>query len=215
MSRLAAVLLGATATLAQGLEEQQKARERMEASLAKQRESIRRQVQSASPASPETGFFATPWPWPKTATWSPTPVSTRASSWNCDPLPSDEADKLVNTNAERAGVSPDLLRAVILRESGFRPCAVSVKGAQGLMQLMPGTAAALGVADPMDPGQNIEAGTRFLKSLLDRFEGNVSLALGAYNAGPSRIEQFNGLPPFAETRDYVRSILGSLPPALD
>ena len=112
--------------------------------------------------------------------------------------------------AEREGLTPDLLRAVIDRESAFDPCAVSVNGAQGLMQLMPETAAGLGVDDPFDARQSIDGGARYLAQLLARYGGDISLALGAYNAGPTRVDQYHGLPPIRETLNYVAHIMEQL-----
>jgi soluble lytic murein transglycosylase-like protein len=109
--------------------------------------------------------------------------------------------------ANAQDISAKLLRAVIEQESGFRPCAVSVKGAKGLMQLMPATIEQLGVRDPFDPKENVEAGARFLKQLIDKYKGDLRLALGAYNAGPAAVGQSGGVPDFPETRDYVDAIL--------
>lgn len=103
-----------------------------------------------------------------------------------------------------------LLRAVARRESAFKPCAVSPAGAMGLMQLMPETASMLGVEDPFDTAQSIFGGARFLRFLLDRFQNDLPLALAAYNAGPSAVDHYGGVPPYTETRDYVSSILRML-----
>ena len=108
--------------------------------------------------------------------------------------------------ALRYGVDARLVTAVIAAESNFDPRAVSAKLACGLMQLRPETAARYGVANVFDPRQNIEAGTRYLKELLDRYEQNLSLALAAYNAGPDRVGQYGGVPPFPETLNYVRRV---------
>jgi soluble lytic murein transglycosylase-like protein len=121
-------------------------------------------------------------------------------------------DELIRETAERHGVSPDLVRAVIQAESGFNRWAVSPKGAMGLMQLMPATARDLGVADPFHPAQNISGGVKYLAALLERFDQDVVRALAAYNAGPERVERYNGVPPFRETRDYVKKITGSAQP---
>ena len=108
--------------------------------------------------------------------------------------------------ANRRGLDPALLREVVHAESGFNRFAVSPQGAQGLMQLMPGTAAALGVADPFDISQNIMGGATYLRQQLDRF-GSVDLALAAYNAGPGAVTRYNGIPPFTETQNYVARIM--------
>jgi soluble lytic murein transglycosylase-like protein len=122
----------------------------------------------------------------------------------------DQIGPIVNEVSEREGLTPNLLRAVIEQESAYLPCAISSKGAQGLMQLMPGTAADLGVEDPFDARQNVDGGARFLRQLLDRYGGNVVLALAAYNAGPARVDSAGGIPPIPETMGYVSGILDKL-----
>ena len=112
---------------------------------------------------------------------------------------------LIAAAARRYRVDPALLHAVIAVESGYRPQAVSSAGAQGLMQLMPATQRDYGVSDPFDPGQNVYAGTAYLRSLIDEF-GTV-LALAAYNAGPGAVRRYRGIPPWSETRAYVRDVV--------
>ncbi|MBI5281849.1 MAG: lytic transglycosylase domain-containing protein [Candidatus Solibacter usitatus] len=170
---------------------QQKAAARQAASIARQLRSAQRQVARslslpAEPAPPAAG---------------------------CSSLTAAGLDSTLRKSARDNGLTPDLLRAVIERESDFAPCAVSRAGALGLMQLMPGTAFDLGVDDPFDPEQNIAAGSRFLRTLLDRFGGDLPLALGAYNAGPARVTAAGGILPIRETRDYVDGIMRRLNPS--
>lgn len=182
-------------------------RERMEQSVALQQESVRKQAQVVHRfTTDERNFFTVPWP--RSAPPSAAPAA--ASAPICDPVPPAMLQPLVQSAAARNGLPELLIQSVIRKESAGRPCAVSSAGALGLMQLMPATAEQLGVRDPFDPAQSIDGGSRFLRDLLERFGGDVSLALGAYNAGPHRIEQYGGLPPFSETRNYVSGILGQL-----
>jgi len=184
---------------------EEKVRSAMEQSIEKQRASIQKQAVSAMPvaALPQSGFFTAPWPAP--------PSFTPQIQAPCDPMPKDKLDPLVNGAAKNEGVDPQLVQAVIDQESASKPCAVSVKGAQGLMQLMPGTAAELGVKDAFDAKQNVEAGTRFLKQLLTKYNGDVALALGAYNAGAGRVDHDGGIPDIPETINYVKDILAKVP----
>ena len=118
-------------------------------------------------------------------------------------------ETLIQKYAGRYGVDPSLVRAVIRHESDFNPYAVSPKGAQGLMQLMPGTASSMGVSDPFDPEQNIAGGVGFLRHCLDCFGQNVPLAVAAYNAGPGRVARSQGVPAIPETQAFVRNVIGA------
>jgi soluble lytic murein transglycosylase-like protein len=119
----------------------------------------------------------------------------------------EELEPAVKKYAAQHGVDEDLVWAVMCHESGFNPRAVSPKGAMGLMQLMPGTAALMGVTDPFDPDQNIAGGTKYLELCLKEFHHDVALALAAYNAGPQNVAKYQGCPPFAETQHYVAAVL--------
>jgi soluble lytic murein transglycosylase len=116
-------------------------------------------------------------------------------------------DDLITGAAERFGVSFPLLKAIIKAESDFDPQAVSKKGAMGLMQIMPKNFKLLGLKDPFDPTQNINAGARYFKQLYDRFDGKLALSLAAYNAGPSAVDRYKTIPPYEETEEYVRRVL--------
>ncbi|UOF90246.1 lytic transglycosylase domain-containing protein [Fodinisporobacter ferrooxydans] len=124
-------------------------------------------------------------------------LSTNPSQW----------DSVIENVSNRYNLPVNLIKSVIAQESGFQPDAISKAGAQGLMQLMPATARALGVDNPFDPMQNIDGGTRYLKQLLDRFHGRIDLALAAYNAGPGAVEMYGGIPPYKETQSYVETIM--------
>lgn len=115
---------------------------------------------------------------------------------------------IINTTSKKYNIAPSLLKAVIEVESNWNSKAVSKKGAQGLMQLMPSTSKNLEVRNPFNPEENIEGGAKYLKSLLDKYSGDLSLALAAYNAGPNRIDKFGGIPPIPETQKYVKKVLG-------
>jgi soluble lytic murein transglycosylase len=116
-------------------------------------------------------------------------------------------DGIIAMASKSHGVEPALVKAVVHAESNFDRRAVSRKGAQGLMQLMPGTARSLGVDDPFDAWQNIYGGTRYLGALIDRYDGNLKLALAAYNAGAQAVKRHGGIPPYRETQGYVRRVL--------
>ena len=119
-------------------------------------------------------------------------------------------DGLIGAASEVFGVDSNLIKAVIQKESEFNPSAVSPKGALGLMQLMPETAELLGVDDPYNPAKNVYGGTKYLKQMIDRYEGNLEKALAAYNAGPTRVDRAGGVPDIEETKNYVEGVLGLL-----
>jgi soluble lytic murein transglycosylase-like protein len=143
---------------------------------------------------------------PTTATPSTTDASTTpATTGRSSTITREELDKMIDDAAAKHGVDPALVRAVIKVESNYNPRAVSRKGAIGLMQLMPGTARKLRV-NPYDPHQNVEGGVAHLASLLNEFDGDLERSLAAYNAGAGSVQRSNGIPPYRETRDYVRRI---------
>jgi soluble lytic murein transglycosylase-like protein len=163
----------------------QKIRAAMQASLDQQQASVRKQVESLRSAVMVS---------------IPTEVP-------CDAVPEAQLTSLIDDAANREDLQSNLIRAVVQKESAGRPCAVSPKGAQGLMQIMPATASQFSVSDAFDPKQNIDAGTKFLKQLLMRYAGDVPLALGAYNAGPGRVDKEGGVPEIQETQNYISEIL--------
>ncbi len=127
-----------------------------------------------------------------------------------DPTPAGPYGKIIRAAAQEQGVDEALISSVIATESNFNPKAVSRRQAVGLMQLRPETATRYSVSNAFDPAQNISAGTRYLKDLLQQYHGNLALALAAYNAGPHRVERYHGIPPYAETRAYVRHVAKKL-----
>ena len=124
-------------------------------------------------------------------------------------LKDPQLEALIHKYAQIYGVDPSLVRAVMRHESGFKATAVSPKGAQGLMQLMPGTAALMGVKDPFDPEQNIAGGVGYLRDCLNRFQQNVPLAVAAYNAGPEAVARCGAIPPYQETQVFVNNVMGT------
>jgi soluble lytic murein transglycosylase-like protein len=214
-------------------QDQDAIRAAMQSSIEKQKESVRRQgvtappvVAAANPASgaahPASNASATATPaapaapasssfftveWPAPADFA---AALTAAPPDCDPLPAKDVGVLVDHAAQQEGVEAKLIHAVMEQESGFKPCAISDKGAQGLMQLMPATASDLHVSDAFDPAQNVSAGAKLLRMLLDKYKGDTRLALSAYNAGGGRVDQAGSVPDIQETQDYVASIMNRL-----
>ena len=124
-------------------------------------------------------------------------------------LSPNQISSLVSDASSSNGVPPGLVRAVLMAESAGNPSAVSVAGAQGLMQLMPGTSANCGIANPFDATENVQCGTAYLKELLSRYHGDATLAVAAYNAGPGAVDHYHGVPPYAETRAYVARVISA------
>ncbi|HME80655.1 MAG TPA: lytic transglycosylase domain-containing protein [Candidatus Eremiobacteraceae bacterium] len=135
------------------------------------------------------------------------PSSSAAAPSGTAPRGANPYDGMIRRTAQRHDLDPALLNAVIRQESGFNPQARSSAGAMGLMQLMPDTAKSLGVTDAFDPAQNLEGGAKLLRGLIDQYGGRLDLALAAYNAGSGAVDKYHGVPPFAETRNYVHAIL--------
>jgi soluble lytic murein transglycosylase-like protein len=163
---------------------------------------------AAGADAPPVGFYTVPWPASPDFVMPNVQVATTA----CDALGGPEVNSLIKEASAKNKVDSSLLKAVMVQESGFRPCAISTAGAMGLMQIMPGTADELGLEDPFDPAANVDAGAKYLKQMLDRYHGDTALALAAYNAGPGRTDKANGtVPQIPETIGYVASILSNIP----
>ena len=171
---------------------QPSAAELMRAAIQKQMAAARQQAQSA-------GAWLMPGASEETVP-GPPPAA-------CEVLADAVTAPLIEAAAQNNQLEPAVLHAIIEQESGFHPCAISMKGAQGLMQLMPDTAAELGVKDPFDPRESIDGGARYFKQLLDKYKGDLKLSLAAYNAGPAAVDVAGAVPDIPETRDYVEAIL--------
>ena len=181
----------------------QSAIEKQQAAIQQQRDSVRQQIGLSKQLIQRAGDFISAFP--------PLPPAVMARLQpDCPAMAPEEIDALVKSAAEKQAIEPKLIRAVIKQESGFRPCVVSPKGAQGLMQLMPDTADDLHVADAFDPEQNVNGGAAYLKQLLTKYKGDLKLTLGAYNAGPKRTDDAGAVPKIPETQDYVSSVLADM-----
>jgi soluble lytic murein transglycosylase-like protein len=187
--------------LMQDLSPADRIRAAMESSLAQQRASVQRQARTA-------GVSMIPWS-PTTASLPRENPSVMFQPF-CDPIPQPQLSGMIDSAASSNGVDASVVREVARQESGFNPCAVSPKGAEGLMQLMPATQDQFKVDDPFNPMTSLDAGTKLLKQLLDRYHGDLSLALSAYNAGASTVDKAGGIPPISETQRYVSNILSRL-----
>jgi soluble lytic murein transglycosylase-like protein len=139
---------------------------------------------------------------------SASPTATQSESGAGAGAGGGEYDSVIEQAAERYGIDPAVLHGLIQQESGFDPSAQSSAGASGLTQLMPGTASSMGVSNPLNPTESIEGGARYLSQLMSQFAGNTEDALAAYNAGPGAVQQYGGIPPYAETQSYVSKVLG-------
>lgn len=176
-------------------------------SLEKQRVSIQQQAVHQPTGQQQTAWQSADlmpsWPMPAATAY---PLLQQ----DCPALEFEQIDSLIDAAAKKQSLDPLLLHAVMKQESGFKPCAISIKGALGLMQLMPATAQQFHVSDAFDPTQNTQAGAAFLKQLLDRYKGDLRLTLVAYNAGPLRADQPSDQPYPLETQNYVANILAEL-----
>jgi membrane-bound lytic murein transglycosylase MltF len=169
-----------------------------------QRAAMNKQIEAVRRQAAALGLRLQPWgP-------APPPAFVDTPAFACPPIPDESVSPILEGASKAQSVDVGLLRAVIDQESAFHPCAVSSKGAQGLMQLMPEVASRFGVKDVFDPKQNVEAGAQYLKELIDKYGGDLSRALAAFNAGPGAVDQANGIPDIPETRHYVESIMSHI-----
>ncbi len=162
---------------------------------------------ASDPSQAASGSFAAALQAATTADYGPaTPIGAQGAGGGG--AGASEYDPLIEQAAARNGLDPAVLHGLIQQESGFDPNSQSSAGAAGLTQLMPGTASSLGVANPLNPAESIEGGARYLSQMMSRFGGNTEDALAAYNAGPGAVQQYGGVPPYAETQSYVSKVLG-------
>jgi soluble lytic murein transglycosylase-like protein len=190
---------GVRAAMEAASAKQRAAASAMQGAIARQRSSLEKQTGQ----SERSGFFVLPRP-------APLGAAAAFAGADCEPLPASEVDALVEKAAKRQDLDQAVLRGVMRQESAFRPCAVSPKGAMGLMQLMPATASRLGVPNPFDTAANVDAGAKLLRELLMRYGGDLSLTLSAYNAGSAEVDAAAGVPEIPETQDYVKRVLSTL-----
>ncbi len=183
--------------------QQETAIELQRRSIAIQQQSIERQRGPARPPAPVTPSRTN---LPVEQASSSPPAESSPLPFDCAPVPPLLLQSIVQKAAAAYAVAPNLINAVIRQESAGYPCAVSDKGAMGLMQLMPATAVQMGAVEPFDVVQNVTAGTRLLSELMQRYKGDLNRVLGAYNAGPAAVDRAGGPPPFPETLNYIRSI---------
>jgi soluble lytic murein transglycosylase-like protein len=188
LAQTAAPPPAATPAPAKPTETFQSAMEKQRASIALQRETVRKQMEMAV-RSQEA------------------PPGDDSPSSDCPPVADPELTPLIESAAKVHQVEPKLIRSVIEQESAFHACAISSKGAKGLMQLMPATIEQFKVGDAFDPEQNIEAGATYLRQLLDKYKGDLKLALAAYNSGPATVDKTGAIPDIKETQDYVEGVM--------
>jgi hypothetical protein len=177
----------------------------LQSAMEKQTNAAKRQREATQTRTNSGTFFQTRWIEDRQEDAAPVATSTA----ECDALPSSDLQAMM-ARMSLGPVSPKLVNAVITQESGGKPCAVSSKGAMGLMQIMPDLASDLNVSDPFDPEQNLRAGVRYLAQLSEKYRGDLRLVLAAYNAGPARVDAAGGVPNIAETQGYVKSIMAKM-----
>jgi soluble lytic murein transglycosylase-like protein len=174
----------------------------------RQIETLIEQAQGAATGTTPTTRQSSPTAFASALAAAGAPAEGAAQSAASEGASGTQYDAMIEAAAQRNGVEPAVLHGLIQQESNFDPSAQSGAGAAGLTQLMPGTASSLGVSNPMNAAESIEGGARYLGQLLSQFGGNTTEALAAYNAGPGAVQQYGGVPPYAETQSYVSKVLG-------